>query len=114
MISISTVPRVTLVDGKVDTSPLFRPEDQLNTETIQQLRRDVVRRGYNTGVLVSADGKGAAIIAKVEPGADRYRLLEGTRSLIASESSGKDSIYLRGSALAQAVLGRRQHATSPA
>jgi predicted RND superfamily exporter protein len=106
VVSISTVPRVTLVDDKVDTGPLFRPEDPLNTETIQQLRRDVGRRGYNTGVLVSADGKGAAIIAKVEPGADRYRLLEDTRSLIASESSGKDTIYLSGSALAQAVLGQ--------
>ena len=42
----------------------------------------------------------------MEPGADRYRLLEETRSLIASESSGKDSIYLSGSALAQAVLGQ--------
>jgi len=105
VISLSTVPRVALVDGKVDTGPLFRPEDQLDTESIQQLRREVVKRGYNTGTLISADGKGAAIIAKVEPGADRYRLLQDTRSLIASESSGKDSIYLSGSALAQAVLG---------
>ncbi len=105
VVSLSTVPRVALVDGKVDTNPLFRPQDQLNTETIQQLRRDVGRRGYNTGLLVSADAKGAAIIAKVEPGADRYALLEHTRSLIASESSGKDRIYLSGSALAQAVLG---------
>jgi len=106
VVSLSTVPRVALVDGKVDTGPLFRPEDQLNTETIQQLRREVAKRGYNTGTLISADGKGAAIIAKVEPGADRYRLLEATRSLIASESSGKDSVYLSGSALAQAVLGQ--------
>ena len=106
VISISTVPRVALVDDKVDTDPLFRPDDRLNTETIQQLRRDVGRRGYDTGMLVSRDGKGAAIIAKVEPGADRYRLLEETRILIASESSGKDSIYLSGSALAQAVLGQ--------
>jgi len=105
VISISTVPRIELVDDKVDTEPLLRPEDQLNKETIQQLRRDVSRRGYNTGLLVSPDGKGAAIIAKVEPGADRYRLLEETRSLIANESSGNDSIYLSGSALAQAVLG---------
>lgn len=105
VVSISTVPRIALVDGEVETDPLFRPEDQLNTETIQQLRRDVSRQGYNAGMLVSADGKGAAIIAKVEPGADRYRLLEDTRSLIASESSGKDTIYLSGSALAQAVLG---------
>ena len=105
VISISTVPRIELVDDKVDTEPLLRPEDQLNKETIQQLRRDVSRRGYNTGLLVSPDGKGAAIIAKVEPGADRYRLLEETRSLIASESYGNDSIYLSGSALAQAVLG---------
>jgi predicted RND superfamily exporter protein len=105
VISLSTVPRIALVDGQVDTDPLFRLEDRLNPETIQQLRRDVGRRAYDTGVLVSRDGKGAAIIAKVEPGADRYRLLEETRALIATESSGKDSIYLSGSALAQAVLG---------
>lgn len=106
VVSLSTVPRIALVDGKVDTSPLLRPEDQLNTETIQQLRREVVRRGLNTGMLISADGKGAAIIAKVEPGADRYRLLEDTRALIATESSGNDMVYLSGSALAQAVLGQ--------
>jgi len=106
VVSLSTVPRLELVDDKVDTSPLYRSEDQLNTETIQQLRRDVGRRAYDTGLLVSRDGKGAAIIAKVEPGADRYRLLEQTRLLIASESSSKDTVYLSGSALAQAVLGQ--------
>lgn len=105
VVGLSTVPRIALVDGKVDTSPLYRGEDELNTETIQQLRREVVKRGYNTGTLISADGKGAAIIAKVETGADRYRLLEETRALIARESSGKDTVYLSGSALAQAVLG---------
>jgi uncharacterized protein len=106
VVSLSTVPRIALVDGGVDSSPMFPPADRLNKETIQELRRDVGRRAYNTGLLVSRDGKGAAIIAKVEPGADRYRLLEDTRALIASESSGKDSIYLSGSALAQAVLGQ--------
>ncbi len=58
VVSLSTVPRITLVDGEVDTRPLFRPEDELNTEAIQQLRREVGRRGYNTGMLVSADGEG--------------------------------------------------------
>lgn len=106
VVSISTVPRIALVDGNVDTDPLFRPDDELNKESIQHLRREVGRRGYDRGMLVSADGKGASIIAKVEPGADRYRLLEDTRSLIASESSGEDSVYLGGSALAQAVLGQ--------
>ncbi|HKU75603.1 MAG TPA: MMPL family transporter [Pyrinomonadaceae bacterium] len=105
VVSLSTVPRVSFIDGKVDTSPLLRPEDELNTKTIQELRREVLKRGYNTGMLASADGKGAAIIAKVEPGADRYRLLQETRALIAGESSSKDSVYLSGSALAQAVLG---------
>ena len=105
VVSLATVPRVALVDGRVDTGPLFRPEDQLNTAAIAQLRREVGKRGYNVGTLVSADGKAAAIIAKVEPDADRYHLLEDTRSLIAGESSGKDSVYLSGSALAQAVLG---------
>ena len=106
VISLSTVPRVTLVDGNVDTDPLLQTDKQLNTEILQQLRRDVTRLGFDKGLLVSADGKGSAIIAKVEAGADRYRLLEETRSLIASESSGKDSVYLSGSALAQAVLGQ--------
>jgi predicted RND superfamily exporter protein len=105
VVSLTNVPRIALVDGQVDTAPLFRPDDHLNTADIQNLRREVVKRGYNTGALVSADGKGAAIFAKVEPGADRYRLLQETRALIASEESGKDSIYLSGSALAQAVLG---------
>ena len=106
VVSLATVPRVALVDGEVDTGPLFRPEDQLSAADIQHLRREVVRRAYNGGVLVSADGKGAAIIAKVEPTADRYLLLEETRALIARESSGGDSVYLSGSALAQAVLGQ--------
>lgn len=106
VVSLATVPRVALVDGRVDTGPLFRPEDQLSTPDIQHLRREVGKRGYSRGALVSADGKGAAIIAKVEPSADRYRLLEQTRSLIAGESAGRDSIYLSGSALAQAVLGQ--------
>jgi len=105
VVSLSTVPRIAFVDGKVDTSPLFKLEDQLDGESIQQLRRDVAKRGFNTGTLISNDGKGAAIIAKVEPAADRYRLLEQTRRLIARESSGKDAVYLSGSALAQAVLG---------
>ena len=105
VVSLSTVPRVALVDGKVDTGPLYRPDDQFNSDTIQQLRREVIKRGYNTGLLISADAKGAAIIAKVEPDADRYRLLQDTRALIEKESSGKDSVYLSGSALAQAVLG---------
>src|ERR1044072_5084355 len=83
VVSLSTVPRLELVDGKVDTSPLYQPEDQLNTETIQQLRRDVGRRAYDIGLLVSRDEKGAAIIAKVEPGAERDRLLEEPRSLLA-------------------------------
>ena len=106
VVSLSTVPRLSLVDGEVDTGPLFRPEDQLSTEDMQDLRREVANRGYNANVLVSSDGKGAAIIAKVEPGADRYRLLEDTRALIARESSGNDTVYLSGSALAQAVLGQ--------
>ena len=106
VVSLSTVPRISLVDGKVDTSPLYRPDDRLTPDDIQSLRREVVKRGYNAGLLISADGKGAAIIAKVEPTADRYRLLEDTRALIAIESTGKDSIYLSGSALAQAVLGQ--------
>ena len=106
VVSLSTVPRVALVNDEVDTSPLFRPEEQVTTESIQQLRREVVKRGYKTGMLVSSDGKGTAIIAKAEPEADRYRLLEQTRALIAGESSGNDSVYLSGSSLAQAVLGQ--------
>ncbi|HET8781335.1 MAG TPA: hypothetical protein VFM63_02870, partial [Pyrinomonadaceae bacterium] len=96
VVSIATVPRLALVDRKVDTHPFFRSEDPLSPEDIEQVRRDAGMRGYNANVLVSSDLKGAAIIAKVEPDADRYQLLEETRALIASESTGNDKVYLSG------------------
>jgi predicted RND superfamily exporter protein len=103
--SLSTLPRASLADGKLDMPTLLRRGAEPTAEEILQLRREVVRAGHNTGTLVSADGKATAIVARVEPGADRYRLLKEARALVAGESGGRDEVYLSGSALAQAVLG---------
>ena len=103
--SIATLQRVSLAGDKLDTRPLLPRGEEPSAEDILLLRREVARAGYNTGTLASADGKAAAVIAKVEPGADRYRLLAQARALVAAESGGSDEVYLSGSALAQAVLG---------
>jgi predicted RND superfamily exporter protein len=42
VVSLSTVPRIALVDGKVDTSPLYRPQDQLN-----KVVRKIIIQGRN-------------------------------------------------------------------
>ncbi len=105
VLSLATMPRATTGDDTPDAPPLVQQESELSVDNVQLLRREAARAGYNNGTLVSADGKAAAIIAQVRPGADRYRLLEQTRALVAQESHGRDSVYLSGSALAQAALG---------
>lgn len=104
--SVTTLPRATLgIEDTLDTRPLLAPGEVPGPEEVALLRRGVARSGHDAGTLVSADGKAAAVIAGVEPGADRYRLLADARALVAGETGGGDEVYLGGSALAQAVLG---------
>lgn len=103
--SLATVPRLTVANGKLETQPLLRPEIEWDAQKIRRLRQVIATSGFNDGVLVSADEKAAMVMAKIEPGADRYRVLEQTRALVSREPATGDAIYLSGTALAQAVLG---------
>ncbi|HEX8708630.1 MAG TPA: MMPL family transporter [Pyrinomonadaceae bacterium] len=104
--SLSTVPRLSVASGQIDTHPLLRHGIEWDAEKIRALRREISTSGLDDGVLISVDGKAAMIMAQVETGADRYRVLERTRELIGRESTDGDAIYLSGTALAQAVLGQ--------
>lgn len=103
--SITTLPRAAIVGGKLDTRPVLTRGERPDAEQVALLRREASESGQHVGVLVSADGTAAAVVAKVEPGANRYRLLAEARALVAGESGGVDEVHLTGSALAQAVLG---------
>ncbi|HJQ69020.1 MAG TPA: MMPL family transporter [Blastocatellia bacterium] len=106
VMSLSTISGQTEKDGKVISYDLMAKSTELDSEAIERLRRDVERLGLTDGVLVGKDGKAAAIFAEVDPRADRYDILQQVRSLLAAERDGKDSLYLTGTALAQAVLGQ--------
>ncbi|HYG81395.1 MAG TPA: MMPL family transporter [Pyrinomonadaceae bacterium] len=98
--SLATTPGLFIKDDRVDVRPL------LAGRGAEQIRRDVETLGLNDGVLAAADGKAAVIFGEIRPDADRYLLLRRVKELADAESLDDDAIYLSGTALAQAVLGR--------
>lgn len=105
VLSLATAPRLSVTGGIIDMRPLLEKQLEFDEETAARLRRETESLGINDGILVSPDGQAAAIVAKVSLGADRYRMLEATQQLVAAESGGTDTVYVSGSALAQAILG---------
>lgn len=105
VMSISTVSGQAIRDGKVVSYDLMTKGKEDDREAIQRLRIDIERMGLNNGMLVDKDGTASAIFAEVDSAADRYELLQQSRDLLAAEQDGNDSLYLSGTALAQAVLG---------
>lgn len=103
--SLATLPRLFVEEGVIDTRPLLTPGITPSPETVRRISYETRRMGLDNDVLVSKDGRAAAIFAEAKPGADRYALLEEVRTFIAKEQSGEDKVYLSGTALAQAVLG---------
>jgi len=106
VMSLSTISGQAMKDGKVVTYDLMAGSPDMDSSAAERLRADVERAGLANGILVGEDGRAAAIFAEVEPDADRYDILQKGRSLLAAESGGGDSLYLTGTALAQAVLGQ--------
>jgi predicted RND superfamily exporter protein len=106
VMSLATVSTQGMKDGQIISSDLLAKNRDLDQKTARQLQADVERLGLANGILVSKDGRTAAIIAGVMPEANRYDILQQIRTLLAVESGGKDTLYLTGTALAQAVLGQ--------
>jgi len=106
VMSLASVSAQSMKDGHLTSYKLLASGRDLDATAIERLRADVERLGLANGVLVGKDGRATAIIAGVMPGANRYDLLQRVRLLLAAENSGKDTLYLTGTALAQAVLGQ--------
>lgn len=106
VMSLSTVSGQAEEDGKVVSYDLMAKNAELDSPAIRRLQEDVDRLGIANGLLVGKDGKAAAIFAEVDAEASRYDMLQEIRALLAAERDGKDSLYLTGTALAQAVLGQ--------
>lgn len=110
--SIVSVPRLTVEGARVETGSLFRQLHGCGAQcdsVLERIRAEVQRQHLNDGILVSADGRTAAILGEVEPGADRELVLARIQALTATESgkSGFDGeLFLAGSAMAQAILGQ--------
>lgn len=106
VLSLTTAPRLSVERGRLSNRPLLEGGAPPDEATAVRLRRETEAQGLDDGFLVAPGGSAAAVVAKVTPGADRELVLEGVRRLVALESGGSDAVYLSGTALAQAVLGR--------
>jgi predicted RND superfamily exporter protein len=102
--SIATTSGLFIKDDRMDVRPLLANREE--AFAAQRIRRDVEALGLNDGVLVAVDGKAAVIFGEIRPDADRYLLLRQVKELTDAEALNGDAIYLSGTALAQAVLGR--------
>jgi uncharacterized protein len=106
VISLASLSAQSMEGGRLISYDLLAKGRDPDSAAIERLRADVERLGLADGILVGKDGRAAAVIAGVRPGANRYDILQRVRSLLAAESGGKDALYLTGTALAQAVLGQ--------
>ena len=102
--SIATTAGLFIKDNRMDVRPLLANREE--AFAAQRIRREVEALGLNDGVLVAVDGKAAVIFGEIRPDADRYLLLRQVKELTDAEALDGDAIYLSGTALAQAVLGR--------
>lgn len=106
VVSLSTLPRLSLDDDSFDPDPLLGRGGPVTDAMVLQVRRETEDLGLDDGVVVSADGRATAVLAEVETAADRYLLLERIRELVAGSASGCCTVEVSGTAIAQAVLGR--------
>ncbi len=106
VMSLASASAPSTKDGRIISHDLLARDSRLDQKAADQLKADVDRLGLADGVLVGKDGRAAAIIAGVTPDANRYDLLQQVRALLVAEGGGNDSLYLTGTALAQAVLGQ--------
>lgn len=103
VVSILTAPRVSLSGGTIDTRPLAG-SGEADAAAARRIRAEAETSVWK-GLLVSNDGRAAAIAADVEPGADRAALLARVREIARRETSAGHTVHVSGAAAAQAVLG---------
>lgn len=105
IVSLATIPRLSVVDDVVDLQPLLEGGETPSPEIARRVRQETESLGLDDGILASADGRTAAVYAEVEPDADRSALGERVRALVARHRNAGVELHFSGTAMAQAVLG---------
>lgn len=100
VVSLSTLPLLTLDEGVLEVAPLARPG--ASPSEIQARARKLE---IEDAVLVSRDRRVAAVFADVDPSADRRELARAVRDLANDATTPGASVHVGGNALAQAELG---------
>lgn len=105
VLSVATLPLLANEGGAIS------PDAPLDEGTIDQARVERARAAIaslhlDNGILLSADGRSAAVYAFVEPNADREALLNDAETIASQNRDASFETYIGGTALAQAELGR--------
>lgn len=103
--SIATVPSLTIKDNQIDMRPLLSGGSN-EPGWPERIRQEVEGLGLNNGILVSSEGKAAAIFSELRTDANREVVLQQVRALTTRDRETQTSIFLSGTGLAQAVLGQ--------
>jgi predicted RND superfamily exporter protein len=103
--SVATLPRLFIEGDTLDLRPLISRSPDLDAETAARVCAEVRTLGLDDGVVVSATAQAAAIYARLEPTADRRRVLSQIEALASSRRIPGFEVPFSGSALAQAELG---------
>ncbi len=90
--------------GTLDFRRLLEPVPSTPDEC-QQLREDLQVYRLYTGMLVSHDEKGAAILVGAAPGIDRVKLFGRLQELIAGRELVHEEVSVIGAPVAEALLG---------
>ena len=103
--SLATLPRLFVEGDRIALEPLLGREGPVDVELSDRVARETAALGLADGMLVARDRRTTVILAEVAPEADRYRLLDAVRGLLARPVPAGAQVSLTGTALAQAVLG---------
>ncbi|MEO5929604.1 MAG: MMPL family transporter [Candidatus Kapaibacterium sp.] len=103
--SIATLPLLAAREGVIDPEPPLAGL-AIDSARVATVRREIASLGLDNGILLSKGGTSAAIYAFVRSDADRDQLLERVEEIAESYRGGDFEVYIGGTALAQAELGR--------
>jgi predicted RND superfamily exporter protein len=102
--SLATEPSDRFLPGTLRRKLLLEPVPA-NSDEIAELRADIEANGLFTGTLLSEDGTRAAILAGVEPAADRTALVLAAQAAVALAERPPHEVSVLGAPAAEALLG---------
>ena len=106
--SLATVPQLFIEGSSLDLRPRLDRGSPPDAGMAAALRRESHLLGRDDGILVSRDGRAAAIYAEVDPAADRAAVGVRLRRLVERAERRQAPgarLWLSGTVMAQAVLG---------